>query len=512
MPKNQAKQFVNNAPTYFGTQPNTAGPVYFGAIIFMFAILGFILIKHPLKWSALALILLSFFMAWGKNFSAFTDLLFENLPMYNKFRAPSMALVIAGLIFPLLAGLGLQKLLELKNSKNEIIKPLKIAGGITLGLILFFGIIGSFMNNFGSGIDQQISQGQQWLIDAFATQRSNMLLIDSIRSLVFCVLAFIAVWIFLKNKMKISYLYVTIGALIFFDLSGVGKRYLNTDNFESERKANIQFSQSVADQSILQDQAKPFRVFNTTVSSFNDAITSYHHHSVGGYSSAKLNRYQKLIDQHLSQGNMSVYSMLNTKYFIAPGQNGQPVAQHNPNFTGNAWFVSQINWLSNEQAELDALTDFNPKREVIINESFQDKISSLQYQSDSLGNQRYSTAGVIQLTDYSPKEITYSSSVPESQLAVFSEIYYDTDGGWQAYIDGEKSEHLRVNYLLRGIVVPPGPHEIKFVFEPKTYLKTEKTSMAFLGLLAHCCFGQFVYGLEEKIKLNQEIHELDCTS
>ena len=289
------------------------------------------------------------------------------------------------------------------------------------------------------------------------------------------------------------------GALIFFDVAGVGKRYLNAENFETERKASLQFAANNANLSINQDPNKPFRVFNTTVNSFNDAITSFHHHSIGGYSSTKLDRYQKLIERHLSQGNISVYSMLNTKYFIATGQNGQPMAQLNPDYAGHAWFVSTIKWVENDSSELANLASFNPKQEAFVNQSYRPQASALTKPIENITTTELTVLGAIELTSYAPNEMIYSSSSPESQFAVFSEIFYDTDGGWQAYIDGEKSDHFRVNYLLRGIVVPPGRHEVKFVFEPKTYFSTEKTSMAFMGLLALVVLGSLFLAWRESL-------------
>ena len=219
-------------------------------------------------------------------------------------------------------------------------------------------------------------------------------------------------------------------------------------------------------------------MFNQSVSTFNDASTSYFHKSIGGYHGAKLKRYQELIENHISKGNMAVLNMLNTKYFINP--DGK--VQKNFNAMGNAWFVNDINIVANADDEIAALNDLNVAIEAIVDERFSDQII------DSLDN----TKATIVLTEYKPNYLKYNADSKKDGIAIFSEIYYDK--GWNAYLDGKLTSHFRANYVLRGMQIPAGNHLIEFKFEPSTYWIGESISFAssviLLLLLAFVSFKE----------------------
>ncbi|MEQ8562912.1 MAG: YfhO family protein, partial [Cytophagales bacterium] len=256
----------------------------------------------------------------------------------------------------------------------------------------------------------------------------------------------------------------SLGILMLGDLWLVDKRYLNEENFQSERKFENLKIPTTADLQIMEDDDLSYRVFNLTRSPFNDGITSYHHKSIGGYHAGKLYRYQELIERHLSKNNMKVLNMLNTKYFIVADKNtNQPQVRRNPGALGNAWFVNSIKWVSNADEEMNSLSSFDPANEVVIDERFKPYFESKSVSRDSLDE--------IELKEYSPNVMVYNANVySNNAFAVFSEIYYKaSDNDWKVTIDGESVDHIRVNYLLRGLLIPKGEHEIVFTFQPKSW-------------------------------------------
>ena len=257
---------------------------------------------------------------------------------------------------------------------------------------------------------------------------------------------------------------IIVGMLIVSDMWVVNKRYLNDDNFKSKRKVTQPYTPSLADQQILNDKDPNFRVYNTTVSPFNDASTSYYHKSIGGYHGAKLRKYQELIENHISKGNIQVLNMLNTKYFIVNSQNG-PMAQLNTDALGNAWFVSDIIKVENADSEIAKLSEINTSNQVVVDERYE---SPSALTTDS--------TATIQLISYKANHLIYESNTQSEQFAVFSEIYYDK--GWNAYIDGELASYVRANYVLRAMAIPAGSHTIEFKFEPATYYTGERVSLA----------------------------------
>jgi hypothetical protein len=472
-----AKQLIKQLPLYWGSQPFTSGPTYAGSIVILLFVLGLFFVTSRMRvWILLATIM-SIMLAWGKNFMPLTDLFLNYFPGYNKFRAVSMILVIAEFTIPLLGFVALNKFLTSDTSANEKKKPLQLAFYIVGGLSLIFALMPSLFFDFVGGQDADLEKNG-WPIDALQSDRAGLLSDDAWRSFIFIALTFGTLWLFLKNTLKSQYVIMIVGVLVLADMWTVNKRYLNDDNFARKRKVEVPYQATQADQQILKDTDPNFRVFNQSVSTFNDASTSYFHKSIGGYHGAKLKRYQELIESHIAKGNMAVLNMLNTKYFITP--KGQ--AQQNPGAMGNAWFVNTVNIVTNADAEIAALNGFNPSNTAIVDTRF----------SDQIINNLDNTSANITLTEYKPNYLKYNSNSTINGIAIFSEIYYDK--GWNAYVDGKLSPHFRANYVLRGIRVPKGNHIIEFKFEPTTYKTGETISLAssiiLLLLLAFVSFKE----------------------
>jgi len=505
--KNNAAQYVNQFQQYWGTQPWVDGPVYVGAIVVFLFILGLFIIKGPEKWWLLGATILSIMLSWGKNFMPLTNLFLDYFPGYNKFRAVTTILVIAEFCIPLLGILALSDIFNGTTSKKELLKGIKIAagisGGIALIMILFPGIAGSFISPAESAI-----QLPDWLSSALVADRQKLLRGDAFRSLLLIVMAGSVILAFTYEKIKKEYAIVLLAVLFLFDMWLVDKRYLDSDKFvRKEARAKMQ-TPSPADLYILQDKSQ-FRVLNISVSTFNDASTSFYHKSIGGYHGAKLKRYQDLIDTSLMLNlslihtvgssaktiedfesvfnNTSALNMLNAKYVIF-NPDAPPIT--NKNALGNAWFVDTPVIVENANEEISRINKFNPSKQAVVDKRFQNLISKNSYPV-AMGD-------TIELKSYEPNQLVYSSKSADEKFAVFSEIYYPA--GWKSYIDGKETPHFRVNYVLRGMIIPSGSHEITFKFEPASYIVGNKISYASSALFLLLILGYIFTQIRSKTK------------
>lgn len=474
-----------DAPLYWGSLPFTSGPIYFGAVMVLFFIVGLFLVDGPVKWWLGLGTLLTLFLSMGKNMEAFNRFFFDVFPLYNKFRTPNSVLSVTSLLVPALAILCLHEIFAGKQERDKVIKSLAIGTGVTAAIALFFAFVGPGMFDFANPRDAQaFGQADPQIISALVNSlqdtRADLMQSDALRSLFLVLLSAAAVYFYLQDKLKSTIAIVALTILTTYDLLGVGMRYLNKDDFQRRHAVDQIFTPRPADEQILRDPDPHYRVHDATVSSFQSAQPSYHHKNIGGYHAAKLQRYDDIITRHLTQGNQAVYDMLNAKYFIIPGQNGQAVVQQNPNALGNAWLVDSIVIVPNANVEIDALNHIPLQRATAVHQEFEDYVTTLSP----------SGAGSVQLTEYRPNKLTYQASVDQEELAVFSEVWYGPDKGWNAYIDGEEVEHIRVNYILRALKIPPGQHEIVFEFAPRKFYLGKTVSYAsslllILALLAY---------------------------
>jgi len=462
---NGGQQYVNSAPYYWGAQPFTSGPVYIGAILCFLFVLGLIIIDGPLKWWLGIATLLSVLLSFGHNLQWFSDLFFDYFPGYNKFRTVTMILVIAQVTIPLAGFYALSKVFSDNLDKEKLKNSIFIATGLTAGLCLIIALLGPSLFSFAGEGDKSYPE---WLVGALKEDRASLMRSDAFRSFLLIGATAAAIWGFVQNKVSRNIAMAGVSLLILFDMVGVGKRYVNDEIFVERSQTQSRFQLTAADAEILKDTDPNYRVFNTTVNSFNDASTSYNHKSIGGYHAAKLRRYQELIEEHIQKGNMNVLNMLNTKYFIVQGQGGEPTAQFNPNACGNAWFADEYKLVANADEELKSVGDFNPLQTAIVDKRFEANIKGIQIGTDSLSN--------IRLLSYEPNTLVYESNSAAQKLAVFSEIFYQP--GWSATIDGKDAEIIRVNYVLRALSVPAGQHKIEFKFQPTSYAIGEKIAMA----------------------------------
>ena len=465
LPRQNAAEICAAAPTYWGDQPFTAGPVYVGAIVCFLFLLGALVFKGPYKWALIAVTLFSILLSWGRNFMGFTELFFNYFPLYNKFRTVSSILVVAEISMPLLGFLGLNDILKGKVEKRKLLQSIYTSGGVCIALCLFFALFGSTVLPLSGYSDASYSQSP-WFVDALVAQRASMLTADSLRSALFVLLAGLALLLFAKGKLKSLAFTAVLGVLVLADMWPVDKRYFGKDNWVSASQSKNYFRMTACEKQILQDSTY-FRVMNLSTDTFNDSRTSYYLHSVGGYHAAKLRRYQDLIDEHLKKGNMQAVNMLNTKYFIVNEQGGQQPLL-NPDAFGPAWFVDELKAVASANEESAALWNEDLRRTAVCDLAFADFLPGA---AEGMSASQGQTAGngSIELLTYAPDRLVYRSSNDRAQTAVFSEIYYPY--GWNAYLDGQKVKHFRADYLLRALNVPAGEHEIVFEFRPDSIYK-----------------------------------------
>ena len=492
IPENSGQQEAAMT-SYWGPQRDTSGPVYLGAVICFLFIFGLIYFKSWHKWWIVAVSVFAILLSWGKNFPSFNYFLFDYLPFYNKFRAPTMSLVIPQLTFPLLSALSLDQLLTDKNSRDILWKKFKTAALITGGIFLLAGAF-YFMTDFKgpkdvilrdnltSGMMQQSARGKQptpemqqqvngmvnGIMKGLQEDRQSIFGSDLLRSFIFVLIAVVLLGAYIKDKVKPIILLAGLTILSSYDLLAEGRKYLNEDSFIEPTDNDAGFPASSANAKIKTDPEKGFRVFDQTNggNAFQDARTSYFHNSIGGYSPAKLGLYQDIIERQLGKGNITVYNMLNTKYFIRRNASGNDEeAIVNPNAFGPCWLVKAIHYVNSADEEMKALDSINVRDTEIVRKNFQRIIKFMPVPDSSAS---------IQLTENLNDKISYKFSSKTNQFAVFSEVYYDK--GWNAYLDGNKTEYCKVDYILRGMPVPAGNHIIEFRFDPDSYRMGERIS------------------------------------
>ena len=458
-----AEQIAQQLPTYWGEQPYTAGPTYIGAIVIFLALLGLLLADNRNRWWIVAASVLAIVMSWGYHAMWLTELCFNYLPLYNKFRAVSTALVVVEWSAPLLAGMALWQVWQKWEEKKYLTRKIAIAAGVTAGLCLIFAVAGSSMFDFGEEASVAM-MGRAFgdaevgavVAKAMAVERASILTTDAWRSLVYILLvAGVLLGALRIDKKWRTGALALVAVLIVVDILPINLRYLPYETFVEKRNTKIYPTE--ADKQIMADKELGYRVFNLTVSPFNDATTSMFHRSIGGYHGAKMGRYQDLIDRYLNDGNEAVLDMLNTKYLIT--EDG--VVERTTAY-GAAWFVNNIEIVESADEELAALGKVDLRTTAVA--------------EAGAPRPQIEGAGDIELKEYRPNYLRYDYTLTGGKgVAVFSEIYYDK--GWTAYLDGEECDSFRADYLLRAMVLPEGQHTVEWRFRAPNWSLAEAITL-----------------------------------
>ena len=506
-----------SSPTYWGEQPGTAGPAYQGAVVCFLAFLGFFFAPKKYKYWILGASVLTIMLAWGSNFLIVSDLFIDFVPLYNKFRAPSSILVVVELLFPFIAIVGLYSFFNNKNLTTEYKrKILMYAGGGVLAFLLLMLVFGKSLLGFYTETEKRYLP--PYILDYLIDERYGMFKEDSIKAIFYVGAVLGVLFLTMKQKLTQNIALIIIGAVSFFDLWSVNKRYLNNDNFVDKEFVQEPFVTEVSDYliekagdntevqrllaqaemnktlSVLTEKDKGhYRIFNSITSPFNETTTSYFKSSVGGYHAVKLRRYDDLINQYFSETDnkktLNILNMLNTKYILL-GSLQEPRAEINPNANGNAWFVSDIQFVKTPNEEIKAVGEIDNKKTAVVSVEDQKYFEGKNLQSDS--------TAVIELKNYQPNQLEFKTQSKTPQLAVFSEIYYPK--GWKMLLDGKEVPYIKANYLLRAVFVPAGNHEVIMVFEPEVIEKGKMISMGAFGIFLLLSVGGFLKFRRRNIK------------
>ncbi len=472
-------------PMYWGGLPSTAGPVYFGAVVFLLFFIGLFVVKGNLKWWILGGTILTFLISLGHNLEWFNRLLFDYFPAFNKFRTPNSVLSVTAVIIPILAMYTLHKIF----SETTIdFKKVLLSGLGFAGFCILLGLVGPMMFDFAANSDPQYAQ-YGFDTKIFEDDRASMLRSSALKSGFFMLMVCGIIYLFSKSKISKVIAIVIIGLLGMADQFMVNFNYMSPDDYMTKRNFESSYTPRAVDEKILTDNDPHFRVLDRSVDTWNSTFPSYFHKSIGGYHAAKLQRYMDMIERHIAPMNQDVLNMLNTKYIIFKSSQDAPEqVQRNTAALGNAWFINNIKMVNTADEEIDALNIIDPLGTAAIHKEYTSYVSGLV---DGQKN------GTIKLTSYKPNELVYESTSNTEQLAVFSEVWYGPYKGWNAYIDGAKVDHIRANYILRALKIPSGNHEIKFVFEPSSYATGSIISLICSGLLL-VILGLFIWRVYSK--------------
>lgn len=483
---------VGATPVYWGIQPFTGAPNYLGAGIIFLLIFSMWYWQNTMKYVFLALLVLSMFMGLGKSFLGFNEILFNNLPLYNKFRTPTMAFSILNLISILTIGFAFNSFLSSDLDIKRLIKTLKNSAFTIVGLLIL-GFILISNEGYSSIQDEKMFQGSQQALNVATTERASLFKSDMFRSILIILLSIGAIYLYIKSTIKQQTLIIILGFIIFFDLYTVYRRYLDYDVFQKVKNTEDLIPNEPYNQFLEQDKSY-FRMINyANQSVWNSNSDGYRFNNVGGYSPAKLYRYQDLIDVHLGKGNQAVLNMLNTKYIVVENQ-GQLIPQQNPNACGNAWFVSKVNFAKNANEEMDSIGTFDPKLTAWVDQRYKNET---KYDGNTDPNAR------IELIKYHPENLEYKSSSTSGGFATFSEIWYKGNEDWKVYIDGKESKMIRTDYLLRGTYIPAGNHKIEMKFNVAKVHMYKNICMALTAIMLLLC-GYILYR-EYKLRPIEEV-------
>lgn len=475
--RSKALEFTSGLPLYWGDQPIVAAPAYIGAIVFFLFILGLFLVQGRVKWWLVGGTIMALLLSWGKNFGLLTDFMIDFFPLYDKFRAVSSIQVILELCAPIMAILALVELIKPTSERTKKLQALKISVLVVLGIVILLFLLKGTFDFVGQSDDTYRKYFGDEVMTMIQLDRESVYISDLIRSLIYVLLAAVAIWLYIKERIKENLLALALGLLLVFDLVGIDLRYVNEDDFVRARQMEEPFQETAMDKQIAKDPGV-FRVYDPS-EGLNGARTSYFHHSIGGYHAAKPAALQDLFDFHVYKNNMRVLNMLNVKYVVQQDEEGRDYPALNPFASGNAWFVQTLVPVKNANQEIQALDSLDVLNEAVINTKDFPNITPLSFQKDS--------TATIKLLNYSPNHLTYRSINGQEAVAVFSEMYYGN--GWNAYIDGIKTSHFKVNYILRAMKVPAGNHKIEFKFEPEV-IKIGGT----ITLASSLLLGLFIIG------------------
>ncbi len=510
---------------YWGEKMVTNGPHYLGVLVFFLGLLALFRYENKIKYVFLAAGVLTMLFSLGKNFAALNFFMFDYMPLFNRFRAPEMWLMVTTFSFCTLGALGAHWLLTKGPAAG--IKALYLPGGITLGVGLAFLFLANSVltyekpnelaqltnsiaqqNNLDPNDPMVVNHANQIFNNEIKPEREEKAKSDIFRYLIFAGLGIGIAALFVSGKVALIVAGAAIAVLLAADLMPVGNRYIAPNSkidaslgmeghLERSRGSHDDFIQAHN-----RNSDYPYRVFPVVDNPFNNAKPSYFHPSVGGYTGAKLATYQDLIDHAIFHDvtglNFPVLDMLNTKWLIV--DRPYPFPGYEVVHEGNNRIVLENTNVLPKVFFPNALDTGNSAREMMtkLNDSFDPRETAL-LMDDTTPDHEADPDADFSLITYRANLLKFEITKSTPGLAVISEMYYPA--GWKAFVNDEEVPIYRVNYVLRGIFLDEGTHEVRMEFRPASHFTGRTISWIFnLGLMG---FGVIVIFLEYKSRANR---------
>ena len=487
--------------TYWGNMPFTDYPNYMGIVILVLAAIGFVHRRDPLMWFLLGTSILAIFISFGKNLSIIYDIFYSFFPYFNKFRVPAMILILVQFNTSMMAALGLNYLLTL----HKQVMPRWF--WTCTGLLAFFLLILTFGQSF---LQQLVSSGftpprtqDPRTIQAINSLRWDMWLKDALTMVLILAAFFGLTWAFINQKIAKNGFTIAVTLLALTDIGIVDKKIIQPDK-QSGRASQL-MSSSIIDRYFQHDQItkiltddseKPFRVYPAGALFSESRILAFGIESVGGYHPAKLKIYNDFLQRTNNAGTLPLMRMLNVKYLLSPqpinfpgliqirqgkmktGRGNLPVTLYElDDFQPRAWFVENVEVHAGKNLPWGTFTaqSFDPGRTAFISQT-------------DIGSNRSFTLGSVTDIQYSLHELTVKTESTAEGFLVISEVYYPLR--WKAKIDGKEVKYFETNGVIRGLIVPPGNHEVKFIYDRSSFRKGITISTVVFLL----CIGIIAFG------------------
>ncbi len=485
--------------TYWGGIGSTDGPPYAGAILFILALIAMFVLGNEHKWYLLAGFLIICAISAGSYFDAFNGFMYRNFPLFNKFRAPSSALTVAQLMLSVLALLGLEKIIS-TTDKQKLNKQM-VWASMGVGTLIVICIAAIFGLDFQSASEtkqlqfakstnnSEVVSSVKSVLSALIDDRKSIAWSSLGRSFLFAIIGLGGAWVMAKKWLNWKIVVSVVGFFMLIDVATFSNHYFSEKKYVDQESNESKFNLPNIDKGILNDKSD-FRIADKRNSTFSDATASYNFRNIGGYHSAKLRIYQDLIERQMTP---EVLNMLNVKYVldvgVTPDGKQIPIVDTNKLANGSAWFVKNINFVKNADAEMAALATLNTKETALVQEKFKTSIP-FAIAADSTSK--------IELVKNNNDYVEYKATNAQNAFAVFSEIYYPA--GWKAYIDGKETPIVKTNYALRGLALTPGTHKIEFKFLPEGFVKGTKISTIFAIIIGLIMLSLVYYAYKQFTK------------
>ncbi|MEP7269824.1 MAG: hypothetical protein ABI844_19565 [Saprospiraceae bacterium] len=479
-------------PMYWGKLPFTDSPDYIGILIVLTFIIGLALMRGNLKWFAIFSVFFLIAQSLGSNFLILNKILFTYLPYYDKFRTPNSILNVASTIIPIFSMYGLYLFIKKDWNKASLFELFKKTAFPLVAFLIILYFLGPILLDMESITNDVVWKNESASSYALLIKtRKDFFKSDTLRTIGILIAGIALLYYFGLKKIKLGDFILVFGLLIALDLWTIAKRYVNSSDYDKSIESS-HFKPRLADEEIGKDKNLSYRVLDLSINTFESSFASYFHKCIGGSSPTKLRRYQDMIDFYFSKNHTSTLNMMNTKYVIE--KSGK--VRVNSGAMGNAWFIDKVVSIASPNEEIESLQFADLSHTAFF---FQADFKDIHLDTS------YRKNGSIVLKSYSPNQLIYQSITDTNQVAVFSEIWYGPNKGWQAYIDGKPKDHFRVNYILRGIEIPAGNHEIEFKFDPVDISTNKSISYWFgniFGLIILIGIGKYLMSQSNSLTLN----------